>query len=236
MKMRLLFLLSILLLINCTNSKTDDSERGIKLNTYSVSGFAGEEHYIEILEKGDFSISSENPDIAMGWPVNDEEKIFIETSDVGSSNVYLIDRKRPERKSKITVESKFFSGKYTESIASDYLYAGTNNEAVTQAISDDLYQKAKERAGTKYEFNSTSKEFTIDFSETINGGQKYRGTYEWEKNKLILHYNSIIEEYGFSVMNKDTMLVGVDMTDYYKQLYPGVYISMVRAANYLITL
>nr|WP_320059631.1 hypothetical protein [uncultured Bacteroides sp.] len=233
MKQISILLLVNLLLIGCSkDDATTDDNNSIKLSCYSVHFWAGEECTIDVLSKADdLSLSEENLDIASGWWADNGKTIRIKGESVGTTSVYIKDREHPDRKAEIKVISDYFSGSFKEDGDKATIIVRANDESVQEQIKNDLKAIAKSRSGTLYSFDKDSKTVIVNES----GGNKYTGSYEWNKDNLTIKVNETINKYGFGTIDHDSVVIrpDLDLLNTYKLKYPDTPIYDVRLVLFL---
>lgn len=240
MIIKLLFLISCIFAISCSNDDNQATTTPIKLSTNNVHLLAGEERIVTILSNletsgiGKYGIESENPKIAVGtWKSNKE--ILIISSSVGESSIYVHDKRNPENDAEIKVVSNYLSGKYIENGAAATFIVQSNDLSVSETIENELREIALKRSGIRYYFDKETQSVEIDYSLSSVGLERKVGTYDWGKDYLNFEFDGNISKHGFAAINSHTIIFDIDFLEKYKREYPDAGVTYARLDSHLST-
>lgn len=230
--MKLLSLIFCIFTISCSNENKLNCEP-IELSSNSIHILAGEKRTVYILSDLEkfpmgLGLQSENPRIATVEPQNDSKAILITGNSVGNTSIYLRDLRNPDDFAEIKVVSDYLSGKFIEKGDSSDIWINGGGLHIREIIENELREIAKSRSGILYSFDKDTKAVEIDYSSSNYDNNKKIGTYEWDKDSLILHFNNSISKHGFAVVNAHAIIIVLDFTEKYKSKYPN---ASVRGAK-----
>ena len=233
MKLNYFLILTTFILASCSDkNKMSIDDDSIILSTHSIHFLAGDEYTVDVLSDTEaLSLIEKEPKIASAWWTNDGKSIRIKGESVGSTSIYIIDKKQTDKVAEIKIISDYFSGNYKEDGSKAIIIAdvASQDKSIKDGIENDLKNIATSRAGTTYSFNNDTGSVII----SKQNGSKQTGSYNWNINQLTVITNDIICNYAFQHIENDMVMLELDYSDTYKTKYPD---TPILAAKLLLFL
>lgn len=236
-KLFILSAFSLIFFIGCSKEEHQEQEgdSGITLSSNTIRLLAGLEYSVDVLsDDGDLGLVSMNPDIASGWWSDNGKKIIIKTHDVGTTSVIVKDRNDYRRSVEINVTSEYLNGNFEVVGEKAEILLSVNDAFIQGVIETELKAMAQALSGSTFLFNSKTKAVDIDYTLAGSKGGKYKGTYDWYVDSLIVKVDDATDKYNFGAIDNNSVMIEVrDLAEMYRKKYPQLVISTVRLANYL---
>lgn len=233
MKLKHFLILTIFILTSCSDkNKTSIDDDSIILSNYSIRFLAGDEYTVDVLSDTEaLSLIEKEPKIASAWWTNDGKSIRIKGESVGSTSIYIIDKKQTDKVAEIKIISDYFAGNYKEdgSKAIIIVDVASQDKSIKDEIENDLKNIATCRTGTMYSFNNDTRSVII----SKQNGSKHTGSYDWNINQLTVITNDIIYNYAFQHIGNNIVRLELNYLDTYKTKYPD---TPILAAKLLLFL
>ena len=162
---------------------------------------------VKILQDGDFSVRSENPDVAsVRMSDSGESGVCITAKDFGKSEISITDNNNPESKTVFTCYSTGFNrhwGQPVELLDFDIfpneVIIAAENRTHAAEIEAELLNKAIQHRGDEYEFQEDGK---LIIQEPFPNAQPIVGTFKWDRltRKLTMDYKNATETYSVDIL------------------------------------
>lgn len=233
MKLNYFLILTTFILASCSDkNKMSIDDDSIILSAHSIRFLAGDEYTVDVLSDTEaLSLIEKEPEIASAWWTNDGKSIRIKGESVGSTSIYIIDKKQTDKVAEIKIISDYFSGNYKEDGSKAIIIAdvASQDKSIKDGIENDLKNIATSRAGTTYSFNNDTGSVII----SKQNGSKQTGSYNWNINQLTVITNDIICNYAFQHIENNMVMLELDYSNTYKTKYPDIPILAAKLLLFL---